>query len=203
MSNIIKVGGGGGGSSVIVSKSITQNGTYNASADSADGYNPVVVNVSGGGAVYEDLTAFAFYSKRNTSDPTLTHEDTNEVSLSFTDQNAQGYEICSFSVPLNKGIYIAEIYTTVDKNSGLATQYTWGIYSANATSGASLSSNNPYSERAYNTYVPFITTDTAEHYYEIPVNMTANGTGYICFATAADNGTNATISVRSLKIRKA
>lgn len=49
MSNIIKVGGGGGGSSVIVSKTITQNGTYNASADSADGYNPVVVNVSGGG----------------------------------------------------------------------------------------------------------------------------------------------------------
>lgn len=50
MSNIIKVGGGGGGSSVIVSKTITQNGTYNASADSADGYNPVIVNVSGGGA---------------------------------------------------------------------------------------------------------------------------------------------------------
>ena len=52
MSNIIKLGGGGGGSSVIVSKTITQNGTYNASADSADGYNPVIVNVSGGGAVY-------------------------------------------------------------------------------------------------------------------------------------------------------
>ncbi len=50
MSNVIRVGGSGGGSSVIVSKTITQNGTYNASADSADGYNPVVVNVSGGGA---------------------------------------------------------------------------------------------------------------------------------------------------------
>ena len=34
-----------GGGSVIVSKSITQNGTYNASSDSADGYNPVTVNV--------------------------------------------------------------------------------------------------------------------------------------------------------------
>lgn len=48
MANSIRLGGGG--SSVIVSKTITQNGTYNASADSADGYNPVVVNVSGGGA---------------------------------------------------------------------------------------------------------------------------------------------------------
>lgn len=55
MSNIIKVGGGGGGSSVIVSKTITQNGTYNASADSADGYNPVVVNVSGGGGITKTL----------------------------------------------------------------------------------------------------------------------------------------------------
>ena len=56
MSNVIKVGGSGGGSSsVIVPKTITQNGTYNASADSADGYNPVIVNVSGGDtlAIYE------------------------------------------------------------------------------------------------------------------------------------------------------
>lgn len=53
MANSIRLGGGGGGSSsVIVSKTITTNGTYNASADSADGYNPVIVNVEGGGAVY-------------------------------------------------------------------------------------------------------------------------------------------------------
>ncbi len=38
-----------GGSATIVSKTITSNGTYNASADSADGYDPVVVNVAGGG----------------------------------------------------------------------------------------------------------------------------------------------------------
>jgi hypothetical protein len=34
-----------GGGSTIVSKNITANGTYNASSDSADGYNPVTVNV--------------------------------------------------------------------------------------------------------------------------------------------------------------
>lgn len=39
-------GGGGGGGSTIVSKTITSNGTYYASSDSADGYDPVVVNVS-------------------------------------------------------------------------------------------------------------------------------------------------------------
>lgn len=33
----------------LITKNITQNGTYNASSDSADGYSSVTVNVSGGG----------------------------------------------------------------------------------------------------------------------------------------------------------
>lgn len=33
----------------LITKSITQNGTYNASSDNADGYSSVTVNVSGGG----------------------------------------------------------------------------------------------------------------------------------------------------------
>ena len=50
MANIIKIAGGAGGSNII-SKTITANGTYNAASDNADGYNPVVVNVSGGGGL--------------------------------------------------------------------------------------------------------------------------------------------------------
>lgn len=52
---ILLGGSGGGGGSTIVSKTITANGTYNASADSADGYNPVIVNV--GGSVEPPLPA--------------------------------------------------------------------------------------------------------------------------------------------------
>lgn len=48
-------GGGGGGGSTIVSKTITANGTYYASADSADGYNPVTVNVSAPPPTMENL----------------------------------------------------------------------------------------------------------------------------------------------------
>lgn len=36
------------GSATLITKNITQNGTYNASSDSADGYSSVTVNVSGG-----------------------------------------------------------------------------------------------------------------------------------------------------------
>lgn len=38
-------GGGGGTSATLIEKPITANGTYNASADGADGYSKVVVNV--------------------------------------------------------------------------------------------------------------------------------------------------------------
>ena len=37
-----------GGSATIISKTITANGTYNASSDNADGYDPVIVSVAGG-----------------------------------------------------------------------------------------------------------------------------------------------------------
>ena len=41
-------------SPTLITKSITENGTYNASSDNADGYSSVTVNVSGGGGlVYE------------------------------------------------------------------------------------------------------------------------------------------------------
>lgn len=40
---------GGESAPVLTTKTITANGTYNASSDSADGYSSVTVNVSGGG----------------------------------------------------------------------------------------------------------------------------------------------------------
>ena len=40
-----KLSGGGGGEATLIDKSISSNGTYNASSDNADGYKKVVVNV--------------------------------------------------------------------------------------------------------------------------------------------------------------
>lgn len=40
------IGGGGGGSATLIEKSITENGIYNASEDSADGYSKVTVDVA-------------------------------------------------------------------------------------------------------------------------------------------------------------
>lgn len=53
----------GGGGSTLGTKTITQNGTYNATDDNLDGYSEVTVNVSGGGgASAEDLFAGTFPS---------------------------------------------------------------------------------------------------------------------------------------------
>lgn len=154
------------------------------------------------GVQYVDISTFAYHFKRNTTTPTVTKISDYEYSLSFQDQNATGYELCSFSVSLDKGVYVAEIKATVNKNTGLANQYPWGIYSATTTSGEQENSAD-VKNKGYTTYVPFDKTDTNEHYYEVPVNVTANGTAYICFAMADDNGVNATVTVSSLKIRKA
>lgn len=68
MANIIRLGGGGGSQPVLITKSITQNGTYNASSDNADGYSSVNVNVSGGGG---SGTPFIFSTKLSNQGITL------------------------------------------------------------------------------------------------------------------------------------
>lgn len=48
------------GGGTIVSKTITENGVYNASADNADGYSPVTVNVPSSVGYYGQMTAKTF-----------------------------------------------------------------------------------------------------------------------------------------------
>lgn len=52
------------GGGTLITKTITQNGTYNASADNADGYSQVTVNVSGGGGV-TDLAGTTWVAKQS------------------------------------------------------------------------------------------------------------------------------------------
>ena len=54
----------------LITKSITQNGTYNASSDSADGYSSVTVNVSGGSpSATQHSIYFEFADGTNTTIP--------------------------------------------------------------------------------------------------------------------------------------
>ena len=48
-------GGSGGGGAVLITKTITDNGIYNASADNADGFSRVTVNVPKGGLIMTNI----------------------------------------------------------------------------------------------------------------------------------------------------
>lgn len=53
---LYRCGGGSGSAPVLISKNISENGTYNAQDDSADGYSSVTVGVSGGYVVMNTAT---------------------------------------------------------------------------------------------------------------------------------------------------
>ena len=85
--------GGGGSASTLITKNITQNGTYNASGDNADGYSSVTVNVSGGCTIMDKATwdTKTFAQKKaqgltviqNSGDTTGEWFDYSNISLPF------------------------------------------------------------------------------------------------------------------------
>ena len=58
-------GGGGGGSATLITKTITENDTYNASSDNADGYSSVTVNVPTPAAVAMNVQTAQTTDRRN------------------------------------------------------------------------------------------------------------------------------------------
>ena len=67
--------GGGGAAPTIVSKTITSNGIYNASSDSADGYDPVTVAVDLIGSVTLHSGKVNLYDGSITADPDYYYTD--------------------------------------------------------------------------------------------------------------------------------
>lgn len=85
----------------LITKSITQNGTYTASSDGADGYSSVTVNVSGGGSATQHTIHLEF------SDSTDT-----DISVYYNDSllgtMITNYEPSTWTYN-NKTVYIAEL----------------------------------------------------------------------------------------------
>ena len=59
--------GGGGSSATLITKTITENGTYSAEDDDADGYSEVTVNVPSGGSSKNVQTAQSTTRRNNTA----------------------------------------------------------------------------------------------------------------------------------------
>lgn len=127
--------GGGGGEAVLINKTITSNGTYNASDDSADGFKKVVANVpntysagdegkvvSNGSLVAQ--TAHAQVTQNGTVDTTTNNSvevavpqpsGTKQISITqngTTTENVSGYASAEISVSVSGGGM--ELTTVVD-----------------------------------------------------------------------------------------
>lgn len=87
-----------GAEAVIVSKSITANGTYNASSDNADGYNPVTVNVPGPTILSKNITANGTYNASSDS--------------------ADGYDPVTVNVPSHNTIMLTRDPLSNDGDNG-------------------------------------------------------------------------------------
>jgi hypothetical protein len=116
-----------GGGATLITKSITANGTYNASSDNADGYSSVTVNVSGGGGgglVYE--TGFVTLSA-DASTLLINFADTHTVAPFYymicDDSNQyQSMQINLFAAYYNYHQMFGNALTTNGKS------YEYGMY---------------------------------------------------------------------------
>ena len=102
-----------GSTPTLITKSITANGTYNASSDSADGYSSVTVNVSGGGSSKFGLTVDSFIG--NVSNGVLSAPSTiNGITFTgITEIGSQALESLFFYRRLVSGTVSFPSLTTV------------------------------------------------------------------------------------------
>lgn len=128
------IGGGGGSSSAtLITKTITQNGTYSASSDGADGYSEVTVNVSGGvtpagtkaisitqnGTTTEDVTQYADV-QISVNVPSGSSKNTQTAQSTTRRNNTALGSITSLTCS-KAGTY--DVYWTCARSS---TSQTWG-----------------------------------------------------------------------------
>ena len=98
-------GGGGGGSATLITKSITANGTYNASSDSADGYSSVTVNVPNSYAVGDEGKVVSNGALVAQGSDTVTQNGTVDTTL-----------ISSLTVNISSGVEVKTKTGTINGN---------------------------------------------------------------------------------------
>lgn len=127
----------------LITKSITANGTYNASSDSADGYSSVTVNVSGGGGtglVYETGTYTPTSDIRTPNISFANLHSTRPVFASIFDMSSSTPSTNSMLSLIIVSFYdLFETYVEISSNI-----FVYGMrqYYYKTSSGASSSSGN-------------------------------------------------------------
>ena len=158
-----------GGGATLITKSITANGTYNASSDNADGYSSVTVNVSGGGGGLEYETG-TWTPTSNTYAHAISLAKTHstapwfyiiwDATDSYSDTTNTIYGACYWNYHQLTGVY--NYVSSTSYRYGYVTNAYRGS-SATAISSNSININYPYTDQgASNTqYSRYWATETS------------------------------------------
>lgn len=188
-----------GGGATLITKSITANGTYNASSDNADGYSSVTVNVSGGGGgggnmsdpirfFDYDGTLVASYSSVPASLPSVpTHDKLKNGTWNYTlaqvttQFNAMGtcdvganYETVSGATEIDIVLHEGRLHPYLSLAVNGTVTIDWGDNSTSTSTGTSLTSRKSDIHHEY----------AAAGSYTIKITKTS-GTGYSLYCTSS------------------
>ena len=182
----------------LITKSITANGTYNASSDSADGYSSVTVNVSGGGGGGNmsdpirffdyDGTLVASYSSVPASLPSVpTHTGLTNGTWNYTLQevttqfNAMGtcdvganYTTVSGATEIDIELQDGRLHPYLSLAVNGTVEIDWGDNSTSTSTGTSLTTRKDDIHHEY----------SQAGSYTIKISKTS-GTGYALTCTSA------------------
>lgn len=204
----LALGSGGGGSEpTLITKNITENNTYNASSDGADGYSSVTVNVpslpSGDYddpfGITSDFSKFNFdslYSCYYIDDGVLKKEIVGYLKA------GSGYE--GFCVNLSKFGLTNGTQYTASFELELPSNFTFSSYQFGLSyqSTRRPSSGNPNSE-TFN-FSPTVNFQKQTGTQTVSFTFTANSTNYIAFTFSGVEGSNnGWIFLRDFKIEEA
>lgn len=110
----------------LITKSITANGTYSASSDSADGYSQVTVNVSGGGGTYQAKTNISPTTSSQTITPDSGYDALSSVQINAMPSGTAGTPsatkgtVSNHSVSVTPSVTNTTGYITGGTKSGTA-----------------------------------------------------------------------------------
>lgn len=92
-------------------KTITQNGTYNASSDNVDGYSSVTVNVSGGGGTYQAKTNISPTTSSQTIRPDSGYDALSSVQINAMPTGTAGTPTATKGTVSNHSITVTPSVT--------------------------------------------------------------------------------------------
>lgn len=108
VNNFTNPSGSGGGEAVLVEKTITENGEYLASDDSADGYSKIVAQISSGNPPYL-WTVTARNNKNNTIRVYGTYDESEQkvrATVLKTNDTTTFKVVAPYNTSLNSGAFI-------------------------------------------------------------------------------------------------